>query len=116
MVTHHNSTLQFPPRVVVLGATGFLGRTLLDDVLKPAGVETVSIGSTQINLLEAGSVEALGKVVQEGDALVFASALTPDKGKDARTAMKNVFTKPPAAEVRGARAQARGRQSGRHSW
>ena len=90
MVTHHNPTLQFPPRVVVLGATGFLGKTLLDRVLKPAGVETVSIGSAQINLLEAVSVEALGNVVRVGDALVFASALTPDKGKDARTAMKNL--------------------------
>src|ERR1043166_1071159 len=90
MVTHHNSTLQFPPRVVVLGATGFLGKTLIDLILKPAGVETVSLGSAQLNLLEDGSVEALGKVVREGDALVFASALTPDKGKDARTVMKNL--------------------------
>jgi nucleoside-diphosphate-sugar epimerase len=90
MVTHHNSTLQFPPRVVVLGGTGFLGKTLIDLILKPAGVETVSLGSAQINLLEDDSVEALGKAVREGDALVFASALTPDKGKDARTAMKNL--------------------------
>lgn len=72
-------------RTVILGARGFLGSTLakrLPDVLP--------LSSADIDLTQPSSVEKLRGIVREGDALVFASALTPDKGKDARTAMKNL--------------------------
>ena len=72
-------------RVVVLGARGFLGGALMGR-LKNA----VPVGSAEVNLLEPTSVEKLRRIVRDGDALVFASALTPDKGKDVRTAMKNL--------------------------
>jgi UDP-glucose 4-epimerase len=71
--------------VVVLGARGFLGSQLVRR-LKDA----VPLGSADVNLLEPSSVEKLRGIVRDGDALVFASVLTPDKGKDARTQMKNL--------------------------
>ena len=72
-------------RVVILGGRGFLGSALAH-LLK----DTVPLGSADVNLLELTSVEKLRGIVHEGDALVFASALTPDKGKDAHTQMKNL--------------------------
>ena len=72
-------------RVVILGGRGFLGSALAH-LLK----DTVPLGSADVNLLELTSVEKLRGIVREGDALVFASALTPDKGKDAHTQMKNL--------------------------
>jgi len=85
MIKHHHSQPQPPGRVVVLGARGFLGSTLVRRL-----TNAVPLGSTEVNLLEPSSVEKLRGIVRDGDALVFASALTPDKGKDARTAMKNL--------------------------
>ncbi len=72
-------------RTVILGGRGFLGSTLakrLPDVLL--------LGSAEVDLIQPTAVEKLRSLIREGDALVFASALTPDKGKDARTAMKNL--------------------------
>lgn len=72
-------------RTVILGGRGFLGSALakrLPDVLP--------LGSAEIDLIQPAAVEKLSSLVRDGDALVFASALTPDKGKDACTAMKNL--------------------------
>jgi len=72
-------------RVVILGGRGFLGSALARRLK-----DTLPLGSADVNLLEPASVEKLRGIVRDGDALVFAAALTPDKGKDARTAMKNL--------------------------
>ena len=86
MIKHHHSQPQPPGRVVVLGARGFLGSTLVRQLNN-----AVPLGSAEVNLLEPASVEKLRGIVRDGDALVFASALTPDKGKDTRTMMKNLM-------------------------
>jgi UDP-glucose 4-epimerase len=86
MIKHHHSQPQSPGRVVVLGARGFLGSTLVRRLNN-----AVPLGSAEVNLLEPASVDKLRSIVHDGDALVFASALTPDKGKDTRTTMKNLM-------------------------
>ena len=85
MIKHYHSQPQSPGRVVVLGARGFLGSTLIRRLNN-----AVPLGSAEVNLLEPVSVEKLRGIVRDGDALVFASTLTPDKGKDTRTTMKNL--------------------------
>jgi len=72
-------------KTYVLGGHGFLGSALLRRL-----PEAVALGSVDANLLEPSAVEKLRGLLKDGDALVFASALTPDKGKDARTQMKNL--------------------------
>jgi nucleoside-diphosphate-sugar epimerase len=83
------TTLQKPTRVVVLGGSGFLGRYLLTE-LQVQAVPTLSLGSRQIDLTQPESVELLKAKLLPTDAVVFASCLTPDRGKDIRTAMKNL--------------------------
>jgi UDP-glucose 4-epimerase len=85
MIQHHHSQLQPPGRVVVLGGRGFLGTALVRRL-----ENAVPLGSAEVNLLEPSSVDKLRGIVREGDALVIGATLTPDKGKDARTAMKNL--------------------------
>ena len=72
-------------RIVILGGRGFLGSALVRRLK-----DTVPLSSAEVNLLEPAAVKKLRGIVRDGDALVFAAALTPDKGKDARTAMKNL--------------------------
>src|SRR5437867_1924117 len=72
-------------RTVLLGGRGFLGSALarrLPDVLV--------LGSADVDLTQPAAVEKVRGLARDGDSLVFASALTPDKGKDARTQMKNL--------------------------
>ena len=78
-----------PSRVVILGGTGFLGRHLLAE-LQAHRVPMLSLGSRNIDLAMPASVEMLKATLLPTDALVFASCLTPDRGKDIRTAMKNL--------------------------
>lgn len=89
MIKHHNATATKPKRVVILGANGFLARDLAGH-LAGLGIETLPVGSGQVNLLEPDSPEKLKGIVRPDDALVVTSALTPEKGRDVRTFMKNL--------------------------
>ena len=43
MLTHHNATPQDPKRVIVIGAGGFVGSTIVAELGK-AGIPAVAIG------------------------------------------------------------------------
>src|SRR5882762_3540442 len=89
MIRNHHTTPTKPKRVVILGAAGFVARSLAR-YLTAEGTEPLALGSAQLDLLLPESVEKLAGLLQPDDALVFISALTPDKGKDVRTFMKNL--------------------------
>ncbi len=89
MITHHHPTPVSPKRVIILGAAGFVARDLARH-LAVLRVNYLAVGSSQIDLCQPECVEKLRTVIQPDDALVMTSALTPDKGKDVRTFMKNL--------------------------
>lgn len=89
MIEHLHQTPEPPARVVVLGASGFVGSALVSH-LKELRVETVPLSSSDIDLCRSESVDLLKNRLRKDDALVFISALTPDRGKDIRTLMKNL--------------------------
>jgi UDP-glucose 4-epimerase len=89
MLQHTHSEWQRPERVVILGSRGFLGRTL-DTYLGKEGIATVPIASSDLDLGDLASSEALAKRLGSGDAVVMFSALTPDKGRDLATFMRNL--------------------------
>lgn len=66
-------------RVVVLGATGFLGRSLMD-LFRQEGIEAVGYGSKDMDLRRIDALSALDDRVGSDTALIVASALTPEKG------------------------------------
>jgi UDP-glucose 4-epimerase len=78
-----------PGRVVVLGAGGFVGRATLAR-LRQRGMNAVAVTSRDIDLTEDSATDALKATLGDGDVLVFVSALTPDRGKDIRTLMRNL--------------------------
>jgi nucleoside-diphosphate-sugar epimerase len=86
---HHNVSPIKPKRVVILGATGFVARNLARELAR-LDIETLALGSAQLNLLEPESVVTLKGIIGSEDALVITSALTPEKGKDVHTFMKNL--------------------------
>lgn len=89
MIKHHSPSPLKPKRVVILGAAGFVARDLVRH-LAALGVEHVAVGSRQLDLLQPESVATLRGVLLPGDAVVVTSCLTPDKGRDVRTFMKNL--------------------------
>ena len=89
MLTHRYRDDQTPRRVVVLGAGGFLGRSLVRS-LTNADVEVLALGSREIDLSEPSAAACLSERLRQDDALVFLSALTPDKGRDSGVLMRNL--------------------------
>lgn len=89
MIQHHRSEPAPPSRVVVLGAHGFVAADLLGH-LADLGVETVAVPSSRVDLRAPASAASLREILRPDDALVFVSALTPDRGRDIRTLMANL--------------------------
>ena len=77
-----------PDRVVILGATGFLGRAL-HIALSRAGVEVIGHSSQTLDLTRPEALSVLDPVMAPGTALVLASALTPDRGQTPATFLAN---------------------------
>jgi len=77
-----------PGRVVVLGCRGFVGGAIMAD-LKARSVPCLGISAVELDLLSPAAGEALAAKLHPDDALVIVSALTPDRGKDIATFMKN---------------------------
>jgi UDP-glucose 4-epimerase len=106
MLTHQNVEPVKPARVVVLGAGGVLGKALLAR-LETDGIAVLGLGSADIDLQGAEAAAKLQGLLKPDDAVVFLSALTPDKGRDIATLMKNLRM---AEAVAGAMAAVKCRQ------
>ncbi len=89
MLTHLHATPEAPARVVILGANGFIPRALAAS-LAAEKIASVAVGSRHVDLTAPDAGSALAALLQPGDAVVMAAALTPDKGRDAATLMKNL--------------------------
>src|SRR5687768_8292114 len=78
MLTHLLPEPRKAPRVVVLGAAGFVGGAILRR-LAADGIPTLGLGRADVDLGEAGAAAALTAVLEPSDVLVFASARAPCK-------------------------------------
>ncbi|MEX2224543.1 MAG: NAD-dependent epimerase/dehydratase family protein [Candidatus Rokuibacteriota bacterium] len=77
-----------PERVVILGASGFLGRALHTRLAQDA-VPVVAHSSRTLDLTRPEALGALDGVLGPETALVFAAALTPDRGQTPATLLAN---------------------------
>ena len=80
-VKRSNNMSQLFQRIVVVGAGGFVGQRLLD-TLKPLAGDVVPIGRAQADLTDDDGAVRLSRLMRDGDAVVFLSAVTPDKSGD----------------------------------
>ena len=69
MIRHHHSTPQVPSRVVVLGASGFVGGDLMN-YLREQRIPAVGVSSREIDLTQVESVAQLGHGMGNGYVLV----------------------------------------------
>jgi nucleoside-diphosphate-sugar epimerase len=87
MLKHtHNKPIK-PKRVVVIGAGGFVGSTILETLVS-AGIETVGITRKEVDLLAPGGAALLEAQLRPGDSVIFVSAIAP--AKTVRDVMDNL--------------------------
>ena len=77
-------------RVVVIGATGFIGSSLCKFLGTASSCETVQINSSTLDLSKDYSIDSLTRLLRPNDKVVFLAAQTPDRGKDIDTFMINL--------------------------
>lgn len=66
--------------VVLLGATGFLGKAIADR-LATTGAKVHGFNSKTLNLTDPAALSVLDDLAGPNTTLIFASAVTPDKGR-----------------------------------
>lgn len=72
---------EFTGRLVVLGATGFVGSHVVERATQ-AGWEVVALSSRDVDLADPAGSLALAAVLQDGDTVVHAAAVVPSKSAD----------------------------------
>lgn len=75
--------------LLVLGARGFVARAFVAHAVS-LGWKVRAVGSMAINLIAPNSVDAVAALLSPEDTLVMVSALTPDRGQDIATLMRNL--------------------------
>lgn len=78
MLTHQNPTPIPPARVVIIGAGGFVGSTIVKH-LKAAKISTLGLTRNEVDLLAADADQKLKSLLKPDDAVVFVSAVAPAK-------------------------------------
>ena len=80
--------MTLPARVVILGASGFLGRAL-EAALSREAVEVIGHSSRTLDLTRLDAFGTLDPLMTSATTLVVASALTPDRGQTPATFLAN---------------------------
>ena len=89
MLTHVHASPVRPTRVVILGAHGFVARALAAK-LTADQTPFIAISSRELDLTHPAAGQALAAQLQSTDAVIMTAALTPDKGRDTGTLIKNL--------------------------
>jgi len=89
MIIHQNRTPLEPARVVLLGARGFIGAAIRKE-LDTRRIPCLPLTSASLNLAEPSAADKLAAALKATDTVVMLAALTPDKGRDIATLMKNL--------------------------
>jgi nucleoside-diphosphate-sugar epimerase len=105
MLRHLNSAPALPPRIVVVGARGFVGSALTRGLLRRQAA-TLALGRSDVDLLAPDAAEALAALLRPDDALVAVAARAPCKNvrmlaENAKitAAILEALTKMPVAHV-----------------
>jgi UDP-glucose 4-epimerase len=81
MITHSIDEAKEPKRIVVIGASGFVGGAIAS-LAETKGIETLRLGSAEINLLDDEASEKLIELTHQNDVVVTAAAKAPVKSPE----------------------------------
>jgi len=82
MLIHKNKEMIYPKRVVIFGASGFVGNAILSD-MKLLDITVVGLGSNEINLVDENCTSQIENILKDGDTVIFVSAIAPAKNIEA---------------------------------
>lgn len=81
MLKHHVSTQTVPERVIVMGAGGFIGASLIK-TLKASKIPFLALTEENLNLFDSDASDQLADFLNPDDTLVIISAIAPCKNNE----------------------------------
>lgn len=84
-----NNSATIPRRVVVIGASGFIGSALIVR-FQQLNLNTLALSSKDINLIEEKSWMLLAELLRADDTIIILSAITPDKSSGISFVFQNI--------------------------
>jgi len=81
MLKHNVSTKTIPKRVVVMGAGGFIGASLVK-TLKSSTIPHIALSEENLNLFDSDASDRLADILNSEDTLVVISAIAPCKNNE----------------------------------
>lgn len=82
MLEHQTDAPQRPARVVIIGAGGFVGGAIAQQ-LQHENVPVLGLTRRDVDLLQEGAAKKLAGLVRAGDTVVFVSAIAPARNSAA---------------------------------
>ncbi|HZP76280.1 MAG TPA: NAD(P)-dependent oxidoreductase [Pseudolabrys sp.] len=89
MLTHRDQQPQAARRIVIVGARGFVGASLIAHCER-SGTPFLAVGRTDFDLAADGAADRLAAVLDSEDTLILLSAITPDKGRGVPALLSNL--------------------------
>ena len=89
MIFHQHAEEHSPARVVLLGAHGFIGAAIRGQ-LAAKNIPAIAPPSDELNLAATDAAGKLAALLEPSDAVVMLAAITPDKGGDNATLLRNL--------------------------
>jgi UDP-glucose 4-epimerase len=89
MLVHISEQAVMPKRVVILGASGVIGR-VLTAYLADRGISVAGVGSSDVDLLDSDAPGSLAALLRDNDALVVLAGIPPRRGRDLATMVSNI--------------------------
>src|SRR5579863_6339746 len=86
---HHSAEPVLPSRILLLGAEGFLAQGLRQ-VFAADELYVRAVGSKELDLTSVDAVSRLVELFHSDDVVVMTAGVTPDKGRDIGTFMRNL--------------------------
>ncbi len=89
MLLHTEKETVQPKRVVILGASGVIGR-VLTPFLVDRGVDVLAVESSELDLLAPDAPGRMAGLLHQDDALVVLAGIPPRRGRDLATMVQNI--------------------------
>ena len=90
MLTHRQQTPVAPFRLVILGASGFVGKVLATEAQRQS-IPILALGSAQVDLTQPQSVTKLAELLRPSDTVVFAAAIDNGSRSTSDDVVRNIL-------------------------